>query len=76
MAALYAALGLFYTLAGIVMVVISEGPMRMMGMVYIFMPVLLGIFGFIFFAIFAALYNLFAGALGGVEFEVEDIEEY
>ena len=37
----------------------------------LFMPVLYGVFGFIFGAISAALYNVIARWIGGIEVEVE-----
>ncbi|HTV61542.1 MAG TPA: hypothetical protein VMH30_03125 [Verrucomicrobiae bacterium] len=37
------------------------------------MPVIMGILGFIFFVIFAAIYNLLAKQFGGVEVEVMDV---
>ncbi len=37
----------------------------------IFIPILYGVFGFIMGAIAAALYNLIAGVVGGIEIEVE-----
>jgi Transmembrane domain of unknown function (DUF3566) len=37
----------------------------------IFMPVFYGIFGFLFGIISAAVYNLIAGWIGGIEVEVE-----
>jgi len=45
-----------------------------MAIIYILMPVIMAIFGFIFFAIFAALYNLLAKWLGGIEVEVRTID--
>ena len=45
-----------------------------MGITYCAMPVLMAVLGFIFFAIFAALYNPLAKWLGGVEVEVKTIE--
>ncbi len=45
-----------------------------MGVIYAAMPLLMGIFGFIFFALFAAVYNLLAKWLGGFEVVVSDIE--
>jgi len=42
--------------------------------IYILAPLWMAILGFIFFAIFAAIYNLFAKRLGGIEFEVTDVE--
>jgi len=73
--ALYCLFGLFYTLIGIPMVLFGEGEMRIMGIIWIAMPVVMGIFGFIFFAIFAVIYNLLASWLGGIEVEVNNREE-
>jgi len=42
--------------------------------VYLMMPIIIGIFGFIFFVLFAALYNLLAKWLGGFECEFTDVE--
>jgi hypothetical protein len=55
------------------MIVFGGDGLRIMGIVYLFMPVIMAIFGFIFFALFAALYNFLAKWLGGLEFEVKDI---
>jgi hypothetical protein len=38
------------------------------------LPIFYGIFGFIFGAIGALVYNLFAGLVGGIEIEVEAIQ--
>ncbi len=76
MAAMYAVMGLLYSAVGVGMIVLGEGAVRTAGFLYLFMPIILGILGFIGFAIFAAIYNLLANSLGGVEFEVEDVEEY
>lgn len=73
MAALYVLLGFLYTLIGIPMIVFGDEKLRIMGMVYCAMPILMGVLGFIFFVIFAAVYNLLAKWLGGVEFEVKDV---
>jgi hypothetical protein len=74
MTALYALTGCIYTLIGIPMVVFGAKQLKIIGMVYVFMPVLMAIFGFIFFVIFAALYNLLAGWLGGFEIEVKNVD--
>ncbi|MEO7674944.1 MAG: hypothetical protein ABIU09_12810 [Pyrinomonadaceae bacterium] len=37
------------------------------------LPILYGVFGFVFGAIGALVYNIFAGIVGGVEIEVESI---
>jgi hypothetical protein len=37
----------------------------------IFLPIMYGVAGFIFGAIAAALYNLIAGVIGGIEIDVE-----
>lgn len=42
-----------------------------MGMMAIFLPVLYAILGFVIGALGAVIYNLIAGWLGGLEFEVE-----
>jgi hypothetical protein len=73
MTALYVLMGFIYSLVGIPMIILGSKPIKIMGVVYLFMPVILGVLGFIFFAIFAALYNLLARLLGGFEVEIKDI---
>lgn len=70
--ALYVVIGFLYTLLGVPMILFGGDKLRIMGIFYAFMPVIMAIFGFIFFCIFAALYNLLAKWLGGFEFEVTD----
>jgi len=70
--ALYALMGFIYTLIGVPMIFGSD-KQKIMGIIYTLMPLLMAIFGFIFFVIFAALYNLLATWLGGMEVEVTDI---
>ena len=72
---LYAILGCIYALFGIPMLIFGGDKLKIMGTIYIFMPLLMAIFGFIFFVIFAALYNRLAAWLGGIEIEVTDINE-
>jgi hypothetical protein len=38
------------------------------------MPIFMGIIGFIFFVIFAAIYNGLAKVFGGFEFEIKNID--
>ena len=45
-----------------------------MGIIYLVMPIILGVFGFIFFVIFAAIYNGLAKLLGGFEVEVRNVD--
>jgi hypothetical protein len=71
---LYVLMGFIYTLISIPMIIFGNPQLRILGMIYFFMPVLIAIIGFIFFVIFAALYNLLAEWLGGVEVEVKNIE--
>jgi hypothetical protein len=71
-AILYFLFGFFYTFIGIVMVAL--GGEKGAGIVFIFMPLLLGVFGFLFFAVFCAVYNLIAGWVGGIEVEVTTID--
>ena len=72
--ALYVLMGFIYTLIGIPMVVFGGKQFQIIGIIYLVMPIIMGIIGFIFFAIFAGLYNLLAKWLGGFEVEVKDIE--
>ena len=72
--ALYVLFGFIYTLIGIPMIIFGGEGMMIMGIIYAAMPIVMGILGFIFFAIFAAVYNLLAKWLGGVEVVVSDIE--
>lgn len=71
--ALYVFMGCIYTLIGVPMIVFGNHEMRIIGVIYFFMPVIAGILGFIFFVIFAALYNFLAGHFGGIEVEVRDV---
>lgn len=43
-------------------------------MLMIGLPIFYGVMGFVFGAIGALLYNLFAGIVGGIEIEVENIQ--
>jgi hypothetical protein len=70
---MYVAIGFLYTLFGVPMILFGGEKLRIIGIVYACMPILMAIFGFIFFCIFAALYNLLAQWLGGVEFEVTEV---
>ena len=71
--ALYGLMGFIYTLIGIPIVIFGNEKMKILGIIYMFMPILMAVLGFIFFVIFAALYNLLARWLGGMEFEVADV---
>ena len=73
--ALYVLLGFIYTLIGIPMLIFGGDKVKMIAIVYIVMPIVMAIFGFIFFVIFAAIYNLLARWLGGMEFEVTDVNQ-
>jgi hypothetical protein len=72
--ALYVVMGLIYSLIAVPMIIFGSNAVRVMGIVYLFMPVIMGVFGFVFFVIFAALYNLLAQWLGGVEVEIKNID--
>ena len=45
-----------------------------MGIIYLFMPVIMGILGFVCFVVFAVIYNFLAKWLGGFEVEIKNIE--
>jgi len=70
---LYTLFGFIYTLIGIPIIIFGNSQMKIIGIVYLFGPVFMGILGFIFFAIAAAIYNLAASVVGGFEFEVRDV---
>ena len=72
--ALYFLMGFIYTLIGIPMMIFGGKAFQIMGIIYCAMPFVLAIFGFIFFALFAWIYNVLAGFLGGIELEVKDVE--
>lgn len=72
--ALYVLMGFIYTLIGVPLLIFGGESMKIMAILYIVMPVIMAIFGFIFFAIFAAVYNLLAKWLGGFEVEVTTVE--
>jgi hypothetical protein len=71
--AMYVLIGLLYSLVGIPMILSGNEKLRILGIVYACMPVLMAILGFIFFCIFAAIYNLLARWLGGFEFEITEV---
>lgn len=72
--ALYVLMGWIYSLIGIPMIVFGSSQLKIIGVVYLFMPIIMGIVGFVFFVIFAALYNLLAGWLGGIEVEIKNVD--
>lgn len=74
MTALYVLMGFIYSLVGIPMIIFGNKQIRIIGIIYLFGPILAGILGFIFFVIFAAIYNLLAGWLGGFEVEIKNID--
>ena len=71
--ALYVLMGFIYTLIGIPMLMFGGEKLKVIAIIYILMPIAMGILGFIFFVIFAAIYNLLARWFGGIEVEVKDI---
>ena len=70
---LYVLMGFIYTAIGTSILVFGSEKLKILAIIYILMPIIMGIFGFIFFVIFAAIYNLLAKWLGGIEVEVKDI---
>ena len=71
---LYVLMGFIYTLIGIPMIIFGSKPIKIMGIIYALMPVIMAVIGFVFFAIFAALYNLLANWLGGIEVEIKNVD--
>jgi hypothetical protein len=74
MTALYVLMGFIYTLVGIPMIIFGNNQLRIIGIFYLLGPIFAGIFGFIFFVIFAAIYNFLAKWLGGFEIEIKNID--
>lgn len=72
---LYFLLGLLYLLVGVPMIIFGNDQLRIIGTIYCAMPILMAVIGFVCFVICAAVYNLLAKRLGGMEFEVIDIPE-
>ena len=75
MTALYVLMGFIYTLIGIPMIIFGNDAIKKIGIFYLLGPVFMGIFGFVFFVIFAGLYNFLASWLGGFEVEVKDVAD-
>ena len=70
---LYVLMGFIYTLIGIPMIIFGSKPIKIMGLIYALMPLIIAIIGFVFFVVFAALYNFLAKWLGGIEVEIKDV---
>ena len=73
--ALYVLMGFIYTLIAIPMIIFGGENLRVMGIIYLFMPLIMAVFGFLFFVMFAAVYNVLAMWLGGFEVEVRDTNQ-
>ena len=54
MTALYALMGFLYTLIGIPMILWGGKPLKIVGIIYLFMPIIMSVIGFVFFVIFGA----------------------
>lgn len=70
----YVLISLIYSFIGVLMVAFGSGPIKAMGAIYIFMPLLMGIIGFLMMLLCCWLYNVVAKWVGGIEFTVEEIE--
>lgn len=73
---LYFLFGLIYWIPAAVILAQSGGNMeRVMGGVLLLgMPVVMAIAGFLIFGLVCAVYNLLAKVVGGIEFEVKEVE--
>jgi hypothetical protein len=72
--AMYVLMGAIYTLIGIPMIIFGDAKMRFIGIFYALGPIWMGLIGFVFFVIFAAIYNGLAKWLGGVEVEIKSVD--
>ena len=71
----YGLCSFLYSLIGIPMIIFGDSRLKVIGFIYFLMPVLVGVFGFIFTAFAFWLYNVVASKFGGIEFELKDIED-
>ena len=74
MTAMYVLLGFIYAFIGVPMIIFGSPKLRILGTIYSLMPIVMGVLGFIFFVIFTAIYNVLAKWLGGVEFEIKNVD--
>ena len=65
--------GFIYTLIGIPLFVLGGEELKLLAIICTLGPMWYAILGFVFFAIFVAIYNLLAKEFGGFEFEVTDV---
>ncbi len=72
-AVFYVLISLIYAVIGALMVAFGSGQIKAMGTMYIFMPILMGLFGFIMMLLSCWLYNVAAKWVGGIEFTEEEI---
>jgi hypothetical protein len=68
--------GVFFALASVIGMSMGARDESLFGMMFgvgavVFLPIFYGLMGFVFGAIGAALYNLFAGMVGGLEVETQ-----
>lgn len=70
-AILYALFGLCFMPFGCFFLVADEPGMRIAALLYLFLPIIYGVFGFIMVAIGSLIYNALAPRIGGVEFDLE-----
>lgn len=52
------------------MVIFGTGETRIEGVIFLLMPVLMVVFGYLFVALSCWIYNKVAGKIGGIEFEL------
>ena len=62
-------------MAGVPMVLFGEGETRATGIFFLFMPFIMGTFGFVGIVLFGWVYNVLAKVLGGIEFDLDDVGE-
>ena len=70
-AILYACMGILYFVIGIFMLLF--GGLKFPGIMFLFMPIIMAVFGFLGVALFSWIYNIIASKVGGVEFELEEL---
>ena len=74
-AILYALFGLLLVPVGCMVLALGaeDSTYTLLGVFYLLGPVLYGVLGFVFTAIGIWIYNLVAGRIGGIEFELKEV---
>lgn len=71
---LYGLIGMLYFLVGLGILIFGGAQLFAAAVFYMLMPVLMVIFGFLLWCLFAWLYNVVAKMVGGIELELKQMD--